>query len=69
MPLPDAPIAGSFRGVVELFDAVVERAGEVEAFVHDGHRITFEQWGRAADGVATRLAAMGVRPGDVVGVS
>ncbi len=69
MPLPDAPITGSFRGVVELFDAVVERAGEIEAFVHDGHRITFEQWGRAADGVATRLAAMGVRPGDVVGVS
>ncbi len=69
MPLPDAPIAGSFPGVVDLFDAVVERAGEIEAFVHDGHRITFEQWGRAADGVATRLAAMGVRPGDVVGVS
>jgi len=69
MPLPDAPITGSFAGVVDLFDAVVERAGEIEAFVHDGHRITFEQWGRAADGVATRLAAMGVRPGDVVGVS
>ncbi len=69
MPLPDAPITGSFSGVVDLFDAVVERAGEVEAFVHDGQRITFEQWGRAADGVATRLAAMGVGPGDVVGVS
>ncbi len=69
MPLPDAPITGSFSGVVDLFDAVVERAGEIEAFVHDGQRITFEQWGRAADGVATRLAAMGVGAGDVVGVS
>ena len=69
MPLPDAPITGDFTGVVHLFDAVVERAGDVEAFVHDGQRITFEQWGRAADGVATRLAAMGVRAGDVVGVS
>ena len=69
MSLPDVPITGSFAGVVDLFDAVVECAGEVEAFVHDGQRITFEQWGRAADGVATRLAAMGVRAGDVVGVS
>lgn len=69
MPLPDTPIAGSFSNVVELFDAVVERSGEVEAFVHDGERITFEQWGRAADGVATRLAGMGVRAGDVVGIS
>ena len=69
MPVPDAPVTGSFAGVVDLFDAVVQRAGDVEAFVHDGRRITFEQWGRAADGVATRLAGMGVRPGDVVGVS
>ena len=69
MPLPDAPISGPFATVNELFDAVVACAGEVEAFVHDGERITFAQWGRAADGVATRLAAMGVRPGDVVGIS
>ena len=69
MPLPDTPITGSFSNVVELFDAVVERAGEIDAFVHDGERITFEQWRRAADGVATRLASMGVGPGDVVGVS
>lgn len=69
MALPDSPVVGSFSGVVELFDAVVGCAGEVEAFVHDGERITFEQWGRAADGVATRLAAMGVGAGDVVGIS
>ena len=69
MPLPEAPITGEFAGVVDLFDAVVAVAGEVEAFVHEGRRITFEQWGSAADGVATRLASMGVRRGDVVGIS
>lgn len=69
MPVPDAPITGEFTGVLDLFDAVVAVAGEVEAFVHDGRRISFEEWGRAADGVATRLASMGVRPGDVVGIS
>ncbi|MBU6330595.1 MAG: AMP-binding protein [Acidobacteria bacterium] len=69
MPVPESPITGPFTGVVDLFDAVVEVAGEVEAFVHESTRITFAEWGRAADGVATRLAAMGVGRGDVVAVS
>ncbi|CAB4615377.1 unannotated protein [freshwater metagenome] len=69
MPLPDAPISGDFAGVVDLFDAVVEQAGEVEAFVDGERRITFAEWGRAADGVATRLSSMGIEKGDIVGIS
>lgn len=75
MPLPDAPFTGDYANLLELFDAVVEQCGDVEAFV-DGNgdaetrqRITFAQWARAADGVATRLASMGVQQGDVVGIS
>ena len=75
MPLPDAPFTGEYANLLELFDVVVQQCGDVEAFV-DGNgtadtrqRITFAQWARAADGVATRLASMGVQQGDVVGIS
>lgn len=75
MSLPDAPFTGDFANLLELFDTVVEECGEIEAFV-DGNgpaqsrsRMTFAQWARAADGVASRLWSMGVRQGDVVGIS
>ncbi len=68
MPVPETPITGDFGTLCELFDAVVEVAGDVEAFVDGERRLTFAEWGRAADGVATRLAGMGVGPGDVVGI-
>lgn len=75
MPLPDEPFSGPYTNLLELFDDVVARCGDVEAFV-DGNgpeetraRMTFGAWARAADGVATRLASMGVRRGDVVGIS
>ena len=75
MPLPAAPFTGEYANLLELFDAVVAQCGDVEAFV-DGNgpaadrlRITFAEWERAADGVATRLASMGVAQGDIVGIS
>ncbi|MCD9622287.1 class I adenylate-forming enzyme family protein [Rhabdothermincola salaria] len=69
MPVPEQPITGDFGTVLELFDATVEAAGEVDAFVDGERRITFAGWGRAADGVASRLASMGVGVDDVVGIS
>lgn len=77
MPLPTAPFTGDYANLIELFEVVVEQCGDVEAFVQpvgigeevEFRRLTFSQWGRAADGVATRLAAMGVGQGDVVGIS
>jgi len=75
MPVPAAPFTGDYANLLELFDAVVAQCGDVEAFVDgngpvaDRSRMTFAEWERAADGVATRLAAMGVVQGDVVGIS
>lgn len=75
MPLPADPFTNDYANLLELFDAVVAQCGDVEAFVDgngptvDRARMTFAQWERAADGVATRLAAMGVKRGDVVGIS
>jgi acyl-CoA synthetase (AMP-forming)/AMP-acid ligase II len=68
VPLPERPLSGDHTTLTELFDAVVDQAGEVEAFVDGDRRITFAEWARAADGVATRLASMGVGPGDIVGI-
>jgi len=69
VPLPERPLnRDDFADLTQLFDAVVAQAGELEAFVDGDRRITFAEWGRAADGVATRLAAMGVGPGDIVGI-
>jgi acyl-CoA synthetase (AMP-forming)/AMP-acid ligase II len=53
---------------VDLFDTVVARAGQAVAFVDGDRRLTFAEWARAADGLASRLAGMGVGRGDVVGV-
>jgi acyl-CoA synthetase (AMP-forming)/AMP-acid ligase II len=75
VPLPAAPFTADYANLLELFDAVVAQCGDVEAFVDgngpaaDRARMTFAQWARAADGVATRLTAMGVEQGDVVGIS
>jgi acyl-CoA synthetase (AMP-forming)/AMP-acid ligase II len=68
MPVPEKPISGDFGTLTELFDAVLEQAGDVEAFVDGDRRITFAEWARAADGVATRLTSLGVGPGDIVGI-
>jgi acyl-CoA synthetase (AMP-forming)/AMP-acid ligase II len=69
VPLPERPLnRDDFADLTQLFDAVVAQAGELEAFVDGARRITFAEWARAADGVATRLAAMGVGKGDIVGI-
>jgi acyl-CoA synthetase (AMP-forming)/AMP-acid ligase II len=52
--------------VPDLFDEVVSRSGGHEAFVDGRRRLTFAQWARAADGVASWLHARGVGRGDVV---
>lgn len=71
---PERPITGDFATLLDLFDAVVETAGDVEAFVvpaNDGsfERMTFREWASRADAVAGWLIdEHGVRPGDVVGI-
>ncbi len=54
------------KTAVDLLRAIAETHGEREAYVHVGRRMTFGEWSRAADGLATQWHAMGVEPGDVV---
>lgn len=74
MPVPARPLTGDHQVLLDVFDAVLAVAPEVDAFVHpqpDGttRRITFEQWAAAADGLAGWLVDdAGVRPGDVVAI-
>lgn len=69
MPLPESPIEGDFETLLDLFDRVIDIAGEIEAFVDRGRRITFTEWAALGDAMADWLASEhGVGKGDVVGV-
>ncbi len=63
------PIIGEFDTVLDLFDEVVARHGDREAFVHNGRRISFTEWATQADALAGWLVAEhGVGKDDVVGI-
>jgi len=62
------PLPGRFELVGDAQDAARERFGDHEAYVEGERRLTFDQWLRAADGLAAGLAERGVRPGDVVAI-
>ncbi|HEU4455528.1 MAG TPA: non-ribosomal peptide synthetase, partial [Longimicrobium sp.] len=55
--------------VAELFARVVDLRPEREALVCDGERLTYAALDARANRLARRLAEVGVRPGDRVGVS
>jgi len=59
-------IPGRFETAVDLMAAVVQAYPEEEAFVDGDARLTFAEWDRAAGGVATVMADLGVGKGDVV---
>jgi len=54
------------RTAVELLRRAAVEHPDRPAYVDADRRLTFAQWDRAADGVASWLAERGVRPGDVV---
>jgi acyl-CoA synthetase (AMP-forming)/AMP-acid ligase II len=56
----------SINTAVDLMRATVETHGDREAIVDGDGRLTFAEWDRAADGVASALADRGVHKGDVV---
>jgi acyl-CoA synthetase (AMP-forming)/AMP-acid ligase II len=64
-------VPGAFETVPQLMDAAVEHIGDHEAYaeVETGRRLTFRDWIRAADGLATHLARIGVGRGDVVAIA
>ena len=59
-------VAGDHAMLGELMNAAVDQIGDQEAYVDGERRLTFAQWVRDADGVASMLADRGVVRGDVV---
>ncbi len=71
MPVRSIPLE-RHRTVVSVLRAAAQVNGDVEAYVEPAgpggprRSLTFAQWDREADGVAGRLAELGVIKGDVV---
>jgi acyl-CoA synthetase (AMP-forming)/AMP-acid ligase II len=68
---PATAVTGAFGTFAELMEAAAAQLEDHEAYVEvdTGRRLTFGAWHRAADIAAARLAADGVRPGDVVAIA
>ena len=68
---PATAVSGSFGTFAELMDAAAVQLEDHEAYVEveTGRRLTFGEWHRAADTAAARMAAGGIRPGDVVAIA
>ncbi len=64
----DAPLI--YQTIGEALDQAVERFGDRPALVvrHQNVRLTYAELRRAVDGVAAGLLALGLRPGDRVGI-
>src|SRR6188768_424230 len=61
-------MAGSWN-IADLFEGVADLLGDREAVVAGGSRLTYADLDRRANRVAHVLAAMGVGPGDRVGLA
>jgi acyl-CoA synthetase (AMP-forming)/AMP-acid ligase II len=68
---PATAVSGSFGTFAELMDAAAVQLEDHEAYVEveTGRRLTFGEWHFAADAAAARMAAAGIRPGDVVAIA
>jgi len=68
---PATAVTGSFGTFAELMDAAAAQLQDHEAYVEmdSGRRLTFGEWHRDADAAAARMAANGIRPGDVVAIA
>jgi acyl-CoA synthetase (AMP-forming)/AMP-acid ligase II len=68
---PVTALTGSFGTFAELMDAAALQLEDHEAYVEvdTGRRMTFGEWHSAAADAAARMAAHGIRPGDVVAIA
>jgi acyl-CoA synthetase (AMP-forming)/AMP-acid ligase II len=68
---PATAVTGVFGTFAELMAAAATQIGDHEAYVEvdSGRRLTFGEWHREAGAAAARMAAKGVRPGDVVAIA
>jgi acyl-CoA synthetase (AMP-forming)/AMP-acid ligase II len=62
------PLRGRFDTLGAAIDAAAAQFPAVDAYVDGDRRLTFGEWGRAAEGAAAALADRGVAAGDVVAV-
>jgi acyl-CoA synthetase (AMP-forming)/AMP-acid ligase II len=60
------PLTDTYANTRDLLDAAAELHGDRPAYVEPGARMSFAQWMSRANAVAVRIAAAGVRKGDVV---
>src|SRR5690606_15739704 len=63
------PLKGDFRTLPEAMDAAVRQFGNREAYVEGEQRLSFNDWVRAADGLAAVMRELGVRRGNVVAIA
>ena len=68
---PVTAVKGTFDTFAEVMDAAAVQLTDNEAYVEvdTGRRLNFGEWRHAADAAAARMAARGVRPGDVVAIA
>lgn len=59
-------LVGDYRNFGEALLAAGEQFGEREAFVSGNERLSYAQWVRSAQGLASLLVERGVRPGEPV---
>ncbi|MEG2029038.1 MAG: amino acid adenylation domain-containing protein [Janthinobacterium sp.] len=59
---------GPLRNAHDFIDAQAARAPERDAIVHDGQRVSYGALARRANDIAAHLLALGVRPGELVGL-
>ena len=59
---------GPLRNAHDFIDAQAARTPQRTAIVHGGDRVSYGELARRADGVAARLLALGVQPGELVGL-
>jgi acyl-CoA synthetase (AMP-forming)/AMP-acid ligase II len=61
-----APLLGEHATLDVALAAAAEQLADRDAYVHGDERLSYARWLTEADAVAAGLAALGVRPGDVV---
>ncbi len=64
----EPPLQGTFATLPEALEAAALQHGDRDAFIDGDTRLSFAQWYRSADALASVMVQHGVRPGDRVAI-
>lgn len=64
----DFVLQQNFQSLAELLSAAADAFRDREAYIEGEKRLTYGDWVRTADGLASGLAERGIGPGDVVAI-